>query len=195
MAELPDQFPVPPSAVEAISAIIDEFIDKLQLIWAANAANRVVLRPGSRLAREIELALIRVIGATVAPEAVFNRIGVELNRFVHQVNRDVNPLFHDILLCCHHLMEGWNNQGIWDNIQPIEESTRDVEDLEERRRFRASGPPTLGDLQIIKRMERTMVVDHQLRICIDAHIQRLEHTIANFQAADDDNNDMRGDDD
>ncbi|KAF7872146.1 hypothetical protein EAF04_003071 [Stromatinia cepivora] len=195
MAELPNRFPSPLSAMEIVTAIIDKFIDKLQLIWAVNATNGVVLTPRSRLACEIELALIHVISASVAPEAVFGRISNELNRFNNQVNRDANPLFHDILLCCRDMMEQWNDEGWWDNLQSIEDSARDTEDMDEIRRSGALGPPTLDDLQRLQRLERTMFTDHQLRIRIDAHAQILEETITRMKAEENDHGSMSGFDD
>ncbi|KAJ8071121.1 hypothetical protein OCU04_001461 [Sclerotinia nivalis] len=195
MAELPNRFPSPPSAMEIVNAIIDEFIDKLQFIWAVDAANGVVLTPRSRLACEIELALIRVISATVAPEVIFSRISNELNRLNNQVNRDVNPLFHDILLCCRDMMEQWNDEGWWDNLQSIEDSARDIEDMDERRSYGEYGPPTLDELQRLQRLERTMFTDHQLRIRIDAHARILEETIASMKAEENDHGSMSGLDD
>ncbi|KAI9647711.1 hypothetical protein NHQ30_004097 [Ciborinia camelliae] len=194
MADLPERFPSPPSAIEHVARIIDDFIDHLQMIWAANAENGVVLTPGSRLAREIELALIRIIGATVAPEAVFSRIGTELNRFVHQVDRIANPLFHDILICCYRLMEGWDDQGMWNDIQSIEDSVRDAETYEERGLFRF-GLPAQIDLELYHRMERTMIADHQLRMRIEAYVERLEDTIANLPAEDNDDDIVYGSED
>ncbi|KAG4035784.1 hypothetical protein MFRU_001g05520 [Monilinia fructicola] len=189
MADLPNESPYPSSAIEAVAATIDEFIDQLQLTWAINSAKGVTLHPGSRLAREIELQLIRTVGITVAPEEIYNRIGMELNRLVHQVDRTANPLFHDILVCCYRLMEGWHDQGLFHGVQSIADSVRDAVELEQRRRVVAYGPPSVRDLQRIQRMERTMAVDHKLRGDIEAYIERLEAIIAGFPAEEENDDD------
>ncbi|RAL62831.1 hypothetical protein DID88_004673 [Monilinia fructigena] len=173
MAELPNQSPYPSSAIEAVATTIDEFIDQLQLIWATNSAKGVTLLPGSRLAREIELHLIRTIGITVAPEEIYHRIGIELNRFVHQVDRIANTALPRY-------------------SRSIADSVRDSVELEQRRRVVAYGPPSLRDIERIQRMERTMAVDHKLRVGdVEDHIERLEAIIAGFPA-EEENDDFIG---
>ncbi|CAD6443395.1 7a5027dc-b996-4c3d-a265-a5544382044a [Sclerotinia trifoliorum] len=195
MAELPNRLPSPPSATDIVDGIIDTFIDKLQLIWAENAAKGVVFTPRSRLALEIELALIRVVSATVAPEAVFTRISSELNYLNEKVKRDANPLLHDILLSCRDMMEQWKDEGWWEDLRSIEDSTRDTEDMGGRRNSGAYGTPTREELQRIQRLERTMFTDHQLRSRIDAHAQMLEESIARMKAEENDHGSESGLDD
>ncbi|APA05926.1 predicted protein [Sclerotinia sclerotiorum 1980 UF-70] len=200
MAELPNRIPSPPSATEIVDSIIDKFIDKLQLMWAENAANGVVFTLRSRLACEIELTLIRVFSATLAPEAVFTRISSELNRLDDEVKLDANHLLHDILLFCRGMMEQWNDEGWWEDLRSMEDSARDIEDMGERRNCGAYGTPTPEKLQRIERLEKTMFTDHQLRSRIDAHAQILEESIARMKAEEDDHgsssglNDQKNDD-
>ncbi|QSZ34171.1 hypothetical protein DSL72_005759 [Monilinia vaccinii-corymbosi] len=174
MPESLNQLPYSSSAIESVAATLDEFIDNLQL-----------LRPVSRFAREIERYLMRTIGVTVAPEAVYNRMGLELNRLAHRVDPVASPLFRDILICCRRLIEGLHGQGMFDEVQSIEDSVRDAMELEQQRRVVGYGMLNpLIDILRMERMERTMAIDHRLRGRVAAYIERLEAIIANLPAED-----------
>ncbi|TGO63703.1 hypothetical protein BCON_0011g00440 [Botryotinia convoluta] len=183
MAPLSDSFPSPNNSIEIVTETIDEFIDKLQLTWAVNAAKGLVeLKAGSLLCREIELALLRVIGQTVSPEKVYIRIGNELNLFDRPAYRAANPLFHTILLCCYQMMQGWADEGWFENIPTIEHSLRDVVHMDARRHAGATGLSTRRDLEVYRSLENTMYTDHCLRMRVDTQVEILEGIIARMKA-------------
>ncbi|TGO24992.1 hypothetical protein BPAE_0090g00360 [Botrytis paeoniae] len=185
MPPLSDSFPSPNNSIEIVTGTIDEFIDKLQITWAVNAAKGLVeLKAGSLLCREIELALLRVIGQTVSPEKVYIRIGNELNLFDRPAYRAANPLFHTILLCCYQMMQGWADEGWFENLPTIEQSLRDVAHMDARRLAGATGMSTLRDLEVYRSLEHTMYTDHCLRMRVDTQVEILEEIIARMKAGE-----------
>ncbi|KAF7933309.1 hypothetical protein BELL_0539g00060 [Botrytis elliptica] len=185
MPPLSDSFPSPNNSIEIVTGTIDEFMDKLQITWAVNAAKGIVeLKPDSLLCREIELALLRVIGQTVSPDKVYVRIGNELNLFDRPAYRAANPLFHTILLCCYQMMQGWADEGWFENLPTIEQSLRDVAHMDARRPDGATGMPTLRDLEVYRSLEHTMYSDHYLRMRVDTQVEILEGIIARMKAVE-----------
>ncbi|KAF7922410.1 uncharacterized protein EAE97_011152 [Botrytis byssoidea] len=185
MPPLLDTSPSPNNSIEIVTRTINEFMDKLQLTWAINAAKGLVeLRPDSLLCREIELALLRVIGQTVSPDKVYLRIGNELNHFDRPAYRAANPLFHTILLCCYQMMQGWADEGWFENLPTIEQSLRDVAHLDARRLAGATGLSTQRDFEVYRSFENTMYTDHHLRMRVDTQVEMLEEMIARMKAAE-----------
>ncbi|TGO13483.1 hypothetical protein BTUL_0069g00500 [Botrytis tulipae] len=203
MPPLSDSSPSPNNSIEIVTRTINEFMDKLQLTWAINAAKGLVeVRPESLLCREIELALLRVIGQTVSPDKVYLRIGNELNLFNRPAYRAANPLFHTILLCCYQMMQGWADEGWFESLPTIEQSLRDVAHLDARRLAGATGLSTQRDFEVYRSLENTMYTDHRLRMRVDTQVEMLEGMIARMKAAESnhDHNDeaemgIRGDND
>ncbi|KAF7898920.1 uncharacterized protein EAF01_008133 [Botrytis porri] len=185
MAQLSDGFPSPNNSLEIVTRTVDEFIDKLQVTWAVNAAKGLVeLKAGSLLCREIELALLRVIAQTVSPESVYVRIGNELNLFDRPAYRAANPLFHTILLCCYQMMQGWADEGWFENLPTIEQSLRDVVHMDARRLSGTFGLSTPMDLELYRSLEHTMYTDHCLRMRIDTQVEILEGIIARLKVGE-----------
>ncbi|TGO35308.1 hypothetical protein BHYA_0163g00230 [Botrytis hyacinthi] len=185
MPPLSDSSPSPNNSIEIVTRAIDGFMDKLQLTWAINAAKGLVeLKPDSLLCREIELALLRVIGQTVSPDKVYLRIGNELNLFDRPAYRAANPLFHTILLCCYQMMQGWADEGWFENIPTIEQSLRDVAYIDARRLAGATGLSTQRDFEAYRSLESTMYNDHRLRMRVDTQVEMLEGMIARMEAAE-----------
>ncbi|KAF7960142.1 hypothetical protein EAE96_001741 [Botrytis aclada] len=187
MAPLSDSFPSPNNSIEVVTRTIDEFIDKLQINWAVNAAKGLVeLKAGSLLCREIELALLIVIAQTVSPEKIYVRIGNELKAFDRPAHRAANPLFYTILLCCHQMLQGWADEGWFEYTPTIEKSLQDVAQMDARRLAGASGLSTQKDLELYRSLESTMYTDHHLRMRVDTQVEILERMIARLKAVESD---------